>query len=85
MAEVVSALSGTDSSIVVDSYRGELTGQSISNVPLLPPLPGSPLLWSSQYKGHVSIAPGLFLTVSSDSLCMRDLCIKVILSPVATG
>lgn len=72
MAEVVSALSGTDSSIAVDSYRGEPAGQSISSVPLLQPLPGSHLLWSSQYKGRVSIAPGLFLTVSSDSLCMRD-------------
>lgn len=36
-------------------------GQSISNVVLLQPLPDLSLLWSTQGKAHVCIAPGLFL------------------------
>lgn len=37
-------------------------GQSISSMLLLQPLPDLSLLWSTQGKGHVCIAPGLFLT-----------------------
>lgn len=39
-------------------------GQSISNMLLLQPLPDLSLLWSTQGKAHVCIAPGLFLTAA---------------------